>query len=135
MSCEDQALVPTEVCLKWGCDRSKLELMNAYWTCPVCRSSYGAEAKTGLLSYEYVNRFGTEVDVHVASDSSGQYEMTDVIIDGDSIRANTAVKDAIGDDRMLIGDLVEEIHDKDEEISALKEANAWLRSLRKQDMP
>lgn len=163
MGCEDQAFVSTDVCVKWGCDKAKLELRNKFWTCPVCGSSYGSDAKLDLISYYYVNRFGIEVDVRVASDSSGQYEMIDVIIDGDSVRDNTAVKDAVGDDRMLVGDLVVEITDKDVEIStlkernkklqgqydsmfktmvkasekiaALKEANAWLRSQRKQDMP
>jgi len=130
MSCEDQALVSTEICVRWGCDKAKLELMNTFWTCPVCRASYGAEAKIGLLSYEYVNRFGIEVDVLAASDSSGQYEMINVTVDGEPVDKNV-----IDDGRMLVGDLVEEIHGKDEEITTLKEANAWLRSLRKPDMP
>jgi len=49
MSCEDQALVPTEVCFKWGCEKIKLELVNGFWTCPTCRCSYGADAKEGLV--------------------------------------------------------------------------------------
>ncbi len=125
MVCEDQALTSTEVCVKWECDKARLELSNGgkYWCCPVCGSCYGLEAKIGMLSYYYVNRFGIEVDVRVASDNSGQYEMIDLIVDGGSVRGN----DAIGNDRQLVGDLVEEIIDKDEEIITLKEKNRELQ--------
>jgi hypothetical protein len=45
MSCEDQALAPTEVCIKWGCDKAPLVLLGRFWTCPRCGSSYGEHAK------------------------------------------------------------------------------------------
>jgi hypothetical protein len=48
MSCEDQALVPTNVCLKTGCDKAVLVLKSTFWCCPVCHVSYREHAKSGL---------------------------------------------------------------------------------------
>lgn len=53
--CEDQALVATQVCLQFKCqrwrpgasmpERPKLEVQErggvSYWTCPSCHGSYG----------------------------------------------------------------------------------------------
>lgn len=44
----DQALVPTEVCLKHGCHRAKLVEKSGYWVCPQCHASYGKLAKEDL---------------------------------------------------------------------------------------
>lgn len=41
MTCEDQALVPTDHCLRWGCEHAKLVKQGRFWVCPNCRSSYG----------------------------------------------------------------------------------------------
>lgn len=48
--CAGQALVPTEVCLKFECEqkageRPKLELKGVFWCCPECGASYGQHAK------------------------------------------------------------------------------------------
>lgn len=45
MSCEDQALAYTDVCLTWGCDKARLVKVGRYWCCPTCGSSYGEHAK------------------------------------------------------------------------------------------
>jgi len=45
MSCEDQALAPTDRCLKWGCDNAKLVKVGRFWRCPKCKVSYGEHAK------------------------------------------------------------------------------------------
>lgn len=41
MTCEDQALVPTDHCLRWGCEHAKLVKRGRFWVCPRCGSSYG----------------------------------------------------------------------------------------------
>ena len=49
MSEPDQALVPTDHCLKWGCDNVFLvEGKYGFWNCPKCGVSYGKDAKEGL---------------------------------------------------------------------------------------
>ncbi len=50
MSCEDQALVPTETCTNWlcrdwQCRGPKLIKVRGHWTCPNCKASYGKAAK------------------------------------------------------------------------------------------
>lgn len=55
MSCEEQALVPTDVCLNWRCIewnqesetpvKPMLVLKGEFWCCPKCHASYGKNAK------------------------------------------------------------------------------------------
>ena len=47
MSCEDQALVPTDHCTKWGCDKAKLVKRGGFWICPKCEGSYGCAPTKG----------------------------------------------------------------------------------------
>ena len=51
MTCEDQALVHTTVCVDWKCKKAngwiKPELIKdsqGFWCCPVCKKSYGVDA-------------------------------------------------------------------------------------------
>ncbi len=44
----DQALVATDVCLSWKCDRTPLELRGELWCCPRCGGCYGTDAKQGM---------------------------------------------------------------------------------------
>ena len=55
MSCEDQALMPTEICLNWKCQkwesaekvvRPRLVKRGRFWCCPCCGTSYGADAQS-----------------------------------------------------------------------------------------
>lgn len=39
--CEDQALVATDRCTRWGCNNAKLEQRGIFWCCPKCMASYG----------------------------------------------------------------------------------------------
>lgn len=46
VSCEDQALSATKVCVKWECERDigrkpKLEKEGRFWCCSWCDASYG----------------------------------------------------------------------------------------------
>lgn len=56
MSCEEQALAPTEHCGRFACQtwsgdkqvRPRLVLRGKYWCCPKCGASHGEDAKLGL---------------------------------------------------------------------------------------
>jgi len=56
MSCEDQALAPTDHCTLWPCNKAKLVKRGPYWICPACGSSYGKDAKKGLAAYQKEER-------------------------------------------------------------------------------
>lgn len=44
--CEDQALVPTVVCVNWKCRSPRLiKTRQGRWVCPTCGGSYGKDAK------------------------------------------------------------------------------------------
>lgn len=42
--CEDQGMMPTSTCVKFGCDNATLTKQGRYWCCPRCGSSYGEDA-------------------------------------------------------------------------------------------
>jgi len=42
MSCEDQALSPTDVCTNFKCNKVELIKEGKFWICPICKSSYGS---------------------------------------------------------------------------------------------
>lgn len=51
VSCDEQVLAPTDVCLKWGCGRPPLVLLGRLWRCSKCGASYSEDAKKNLSSY------------------------------------------------------------------------------------
>ena len=51
MACEDQALAPTDVCLKWECNKARLVKFGWLWRCSRCGGSYGTDAKEALPRY------------------------------------------------------------------------------------
>lgn len=40
--CEGQALIETDICLIWGCNKVELIKVGRFWVCPNCKSSYGS---------------------------------------------------------------------------------------------
>ena len=47
----EQALLPTNRCLRFGCDDALLVVNEqSFWVCPACKLSYGRDAKEGLLT-------------------------------------------------------------------------------------
>ena len=109
MTCEDQALVSTEVCVKFGCENSilEMEIETGFWKCPKCSVSYGEYSKYGLIhKFEYLNSYGTLVTIITENSKACDFSLKAVLIDGEKMDDIYNIDNLIGN---IVGNLVEEL--------------------------